>query len=495
MPVRHKEGSKPYREELRASLVRLGARGDRLAELVARDLQQRGLRPRQAWRYAADLSQQSAAGRFNQVSGNPRAPMTGNRVGDYERWPDGGVRPTLAVLRILADVYGTTWDQLIDARDLAHMPERDRLDYLERGYRTAARVQGGAVSRGMSQRQGKRQARMRRDELVAVVADESQEFGEWVGMSEVADATIGHYQAQVRQLAKDFEYAPPFPLLLATRRLRDRVTSRLRSHQRLDQARDLYLLAAEICGLLAWMTGDLGNYLAADTHAWTAWMCAEQAGHDGARAWVRATQSKLAYWDGRYTESAQLAEDGLAYQCTDTARTFLALFRARALARAGRRDEAHEALAQAEAERERSTAPDQLGGVWGLTPGRYHGLAATTRMLLDEPAHVLSEAAQAITLSEAAPAAERHLYSEMLARIDAAHAHLRQPDLDGVAAALQPVLDLPAESRIDPVTKHLARFRRRLALPEFAHAPQARDLADQIEVYGREAIPRQITAG
>src|SRR5580658_4378575 len=61
MTIRHKTGSKPYRDQLRAELSRLGARGQRLTEVVARDLQQQGTRPRQAWRYAAELSQREAA--------------------------------------------------------------------------------------------------------------------------------------------------------------------------------------------------------------------------------------------------------------------------------------------------------------------------------------------------------------------------------------------------------------------------------------------------
>ena len=131
MSVRPKTGSKPYRDELRASLQALGAHGARLTELVARDLQGHGVRPRRAWREAAELSQREAAERFNQVTGNPRAPMTGNRIWDFEQWPDGGVRPTIATLKTLADSYGTTWDQLVDIRDLAQMPEIDRLEYLE----------------------------------------------------------------------------------------------------------------------------------------------------------------------------------------------------------------------------------------------------------------------------------------------------------------------------------------------------------------------------
>jgi transcriptional regulator with XRE-family HTH domain len=493
MTIRHKTGSKPYRDQLRAELSRLGARGQRLTEVVARDLQQQGTRPRQAWRYAAELSQREAAERFNQLSGNPRASMTGNRVSDYEQWPDGGVRPTLPVLRILADTYGTTWDQLIDVRDLLHMPEGDRLEYLERGHGPAPRPTEAETIHPPASPPGARR-RPSRDDLIAAVAEESQEFGEWVGMSEVADATIDQYQTQAQRLARVFEYDLSFPLLLETRRLRGRVTDRLRGHQRMDQAKDLYLLAAQVCGLLGWMTGDLGNYRAADTHAWTAWMCAEQAGHDGARAWVRATQAKLAYWDGRYTESAQLAEDGLRYASSDSARVFLALFGARALARTGRRDESRRVLGLADGERDRASSPDLLGGVWELTPARYHGLTASTMLLLDEPAAAVAEAAEAIALAQAAPPGQRHLYAELLVRTDQAQAHLQQPDLDGASATLAPVLSLPADMRTEPILQQLQRVRRTLTRRELADAPKARELQDEIETYDHEAVVRQITA-
>jgi transcriptional regulator with XRE-family HTH domain len=487
MSVRPKTGSKPYRDELRASLQALGAHGPRLTELVASDLQRHGVRPRRAWREAAELSQRESAERFNQVTGNPRAPMTGNRIWDFEQWPDGGVRPTIATLKTLADVYGTTWDQLVDIHDLADMPETDRLEYLEIS-RAPVRPAPVPVVH-VPRRRGTR------EDLVAEVADESAEFGEWAGMSEVADATIEQYETRARRLARDFDFAAsPLPLLLETRRLRDRVTARLRGHIRLDQARDLYLLAAQVCGLLAWQTADLGDYRAADTHAWTAWMCAEQAGHDGARAWVRATQSKLAYWDGRYTESAQFAEDGLNYRTADSARVMLALFRARALARTGQREDAGRALNQADIERSGVTAPDLLAGIWSMPPVRYHGIAANTQMLLEAPAQVLADARQVITLTDAAPADERHLWTDAHAHVDSAIAHLQQQELDGAVNALRPVLDLPPDVRNDPVLQHLARFRRLLALPGFADAPLARDTQEEIETYRREALPRQITA-
>lgn len=72
----------------------LGAQEPRLTELIARDLQRHGIRPRRAWRDAAGLSQQGAAERFDAITGNPRAPMSSKRIRNFEAWPDGGIRPT-----------------------------------------------------------------------------------------------------------------------------------------------------------------------------------------------------------------------------------------------------------------------------------------------------------------------------------------------------------------------------------------------------------------
>lgn len=124
-------GSKPYRDRLREDLVKAGITGQCLTEQVAADLARQGMRPRQAWRYASELSQRVVAMRFNEITGDPRAPMTTNRIWDFERWPSGGVRPTVRTLRILARIYGTTWDLLVDAADLTHMPEADREAYAE----------------------------------------------------------------------------------------------------------------------------------------------------------------------------------------------------------------------------------------------------------------------------------------------------------------------------------------------------------------------------
>jgi hypothetical protein len=323
-----------------------------------------------------------------------------------------------------------------------------------------------------------------RQPVVAASAERSQELGEWASGSEVATAAVEQAASQVQRLARDYVHAPPFPLLAETEQLRDRIARWARSHLRPDQARDIYLLAAQVCGLLAWMTGDLGNYRVADTHAWAAWTCAGQAGHDTVKAWIRATQARLAFWAGRYSNSVQLAQDGLRYDCADSGRVFLALFRARSLAGLGRPDDARRALRRAAAEQGKVVAPDLVGGVWGLTDGRYHALAASTHILRADPVKALDEADRAIALSaRGAPADQQNYGAEMHARIDQALALLMQSDLPGAAAALRPVLDLPPADRYDPVARHLDAARRLLTQPAFASAEQAAGLVTEIEAF------------
>jgi len=330
------------------------------------------------------------------------------------------------------------------------------------------------------------------DLLIAMIAEESLDFGEWADTSNVADATLENYARQVRQLADDYQHEAPYPLLLETSRLRDRVFAKLRGHQRPDQASELYLIAAQVCGLLAWMAGDLSHYRAADAHAWTGWVCAEHADHDGARTWLRVTQSKLAYWQGRFAESAQLAEDGLGYQCPDSGQVMAAIFQARALARLGRHQEAAGALGDAR-DRMDQAGQDEVGGLWSVIPARFHSLAGNVQVWQRDPGQVLAETALALEQFEAADPRDHNYGAVAHARIDQARAHLLLADLDGADNALRPVLSLAPESRYEPVTQHLAQLRQALAQPDFRDAPVARQLQDEIETYCRESIINGLT--
>ncbi|MDQ5856088.1 MAG: NB-ARC domain-containing protein [Actinomycetota bacterium] len=126
-----KQGSKAYRDQRRERLARLGVDGRRLIEPVVADLMRCGCRPREAWRLAWELTQGEVAARFNQIRGDSNMRMRGSRICEYEKWPIGGVRPSVRALEILATIYETTWDRLVDVDDLEAMPARDRQSYLD----------------------------------------------------------------------------------------------------------------------------------------------------------------------------------------------------------------------------------------------------------------------------------------------------------------------------------------------------------------------------
>lgn len=82
---------------------------------VAAEMRRRWkFRPRAAYRHAHGWSQHEAAVRFREVACRlgagqaslPAASVMGTRIGEYERWPHGGRRPSPYVLAVLGEVYG-----------------------------------------------------------------------------------------------------------------------------------------------------------------------------------------------------------------------------------------------------------------------------------------------------------------------------------------------------------------------------------------------------
>jgi hypothetical protein len=329
--------------------------------------------------------------------------------------------------------------------------------------------------------------------IMAAAAGQSAEFGEWAEATNVGPIALEQFEHDIRSIARTYLSSPPLPVVLTTLRVRNRAFALLEGRQYPNQARQLYLIAGRVCGLLAWMSSDLGRHMEAETQARTGWLCAELAEHDGLRAWIRATQSKLAYWDGRIKESAQLAEHGLQYACPDTAPVLLASLAARAWARLGRADDAHSALANA-AEKREHAGPDEVGGLYGFSAAQQCYLAGTTHLYLQEPDDALREAEQAVALYEAGEPSERFYGAETLALIDAATAHLQGGELAGTAEKLGPVLALPSQQRLATFTQRLSDMRDALRRSRHADATESIQLQRQIEDFQGEALGQLVGA-
>lgn len=72
------------------------------------------------------MTQDEVAASYNDLIGDPQASMSGKRISDYEAWPIGGVKPTLHTLSVLAKLYGTKPNLLVDFTDYEAMSRTER---------------------------------------------------------------------------------------------------------------------------------------------------------------------------------------------------------------------------------------------------------------------------------------------------------------------------------------------------------------------------------
>ena len=148
---------------------------------------------------------------------------------------------------------------------------------------------------------------------VEVAARESARFAQFVEASNVGPHTLEQFAEDITRIVTVYPNCAVYPLFVGLRELRDRAFGLIEGRQYPNQTRELYLVTGTICGVLSNASSDLGHLPAARTQARTAFLCAEMAGHNALRAWIRGTQALIAYWDDRPAEAVDLARDGYSY--------------------------------------------------------------------------------------------------------------------------------------------------------------------------------------
>jgi hypothetical protein len=125
-----RKGFKAGLDDLRERMRRLGLGHDEIAAEIAR---RHRVRPRESYRLAWGWTLSHAAERFNALAAQQgtdpqaRAVMTGPHLCEYERWPDGGRKPSVYVLLTLAWLYDTDVLCLLDLADHEDLDPKDRL--------------------------------------------------------------------------------------------------------------------------------------------------------------------------------------------------------------------------------------------------------------------------------------------------------------------------------------------------------------------------------
>jgi hypothetical protein len=472
-----KPGSKPYRAQLRDRLAALGFPDEAIPARVAEDLIVAcRVPPRTAWRLASELSLDVAAHQFNTLTGDPRAGMRGTRIWEYEQWPERGVRPTVAALRVLAQVYGTSWKSLLGLRDLEQLPAKDLAEYhaevepvvippvvaegLPYPVRAVARVEPGLEP-----------------EVGAGALDDAI----LLTKTNVDDVQLDDLWSDLDFVGNAYTRTAPDSALSQLAVVGERTAALLRGRQRPKQTQDLLLVGAKCAAMMAWIAGDLGQYRLARELNSAGWLYTQYADDFLARRWVRTSQARVAFWAGNSVESAKLAADGLNYQVggrlTDAP---LILAEARGWSSVQAEPQVLDAIA-----RWTSIEDPELGAggedrFFNITKDRRHYMAGTSLLSVGQASAALREFTTAREAYEKLSLENRWEAMDPMIRIDTGRTHLRLDDLEGAAAQVEPLLIADVSRHPDMVRAMLKVLAAELSGPRWRTVTTARNLAEAV---------------
>jgi transcriptional regulator with XRE-family HTH domain len=429
-----------------------------------------------SYRLAHGLSQPQAVARCRRYAqGNGFDQPTLSRL---EQFPARGSRTPLAVQLIaLATAYGTqplrllTPDalELLDAREReviirlagGAVSEHDSSEQAELAGLAGVSLSGPAVSGSATVAAGPGVDAAVEDRRapgqLALAARRAFRFASMVEGSNVGPETLAELESEVRRLACGYPQRPVGPLVPELTQLQDVGFHLLEGRQRPGQATDLYLLTGMVAGMLAKASHDLGDAGSALTQARAAFICADNAGHNGLRTWARGMQSLICYWAGWSQDALRYARLGAvpARTVQGAGAVWIASQEARAWGMVGNESATLSALSRARWARDRVTGDDldEIGGLLGFSPARQLYYAAEALAAIPEQQKAAeSIAAEAVAAYERLPIGQRSFSDEAGARCDLALARMRSGDAEAALEAIGPVLALPVPQRIKGIT-------------------------------------------
>ncbi|HEU0089176.1 MAG TPA: hypothetical protein VFQ77_16275 [Pseudonocardiaceae bacterium] len=326
-----------------------------------------------------------------------------------------------------------------------------------------------------------------------MAADRARRF--MTSLQTLSDESLQLVHDEVQDLVRAYPARPLPEILGHLVSGQETVFSLLERPQRPTHARQLYFLSAVLGGLLAKASHDLADPHAALAQSRTAWLCAEQADHDGLRAWISGLQALICYWARRPHDSIRYAQRGTAYaqRAGNTATVWLPASEARAWAALGNTEQTRQAIERAEQGRDR-VRPDEMdamGGIATFSRSRQLYFAADALVWLpDESSTAEDYARQAVEAYSDSTDPDWAFSDAAGSRTSLAIARIGRGEIDGAADALTPVLDLPTEQRINGIVHSVNRVHR--ALNHMPDSATARELQERIESY-TQASARMIT--
>lgn len=151
--------------------------------------------------------------------------------------------------------------------------------------------------------------------LTAVLREsaiEALEFTRECSASAVGQGTLEHLAAVIADLEHAYPWRPATELFPVARIYRQRVDSFIKGKRTLKEARELYVRAAHLSGILSDLAHDLGSRSTAEAYAIDSYRHANQAGHDELCAWASRAVSTLSVFAGQPDKAIAAAERGIS---------------------------------------------------------------------------------------------------------------------------------------------------------------------------------------
>lgn len=284
---------------------------------------------------------------------------------------------------------------------------------------------------------------------------------QWVSASCVDDVVLMQLDQMVGDVIAAYERTGPAPLAPQVARQRRWVDRLLRERQHPEQRQHLYLVAAQLSGVLATLALDLGQPATARAYAVKAFQLAGFVRRADVQAWVRGTQSLIEYYAGQYRQARDHARDGQALAGGGTQSVRLAVNgEARALARLGDVRGVDEAVDRAFMSLTDTPPVETLSVSLTLGPycaARTEGNAATAYLWLGQLDRAREHAEHALPAFDAAglrgPSA--------LTRLDIAISLILEPgraEPDRAAVLARDALRIAATQRFRSVAQRAGEF-------------------------------------
>ena len=338
--------------------------------------------------------------------------MTGKRISDYEAWPISGVKPTPAVLSVLARIYGTTVEELTDGHDRQMFTEKERI-------------------------------------ALATFTDHQRDNITELSGKHIDEMNLDQLRGNVVKLAKLSESKGFLQILPELLYMRNRISKMLASRHHPRLTSDLHFLAGAVCGMLSDASDCFDNKVSAMKYAQATLRHGELAGHNSLIVWSRTMQASLVQ-NNRPQQALDFLQLGRSFAHSTPTRTWLYSSQGQIFSLMGDNSHAAGAFLSAQENLEKGLITDELfneiGGTFHFSPARLHR-AMAGGYLQTELAPKATRAAQ-MGLEVYANLENGNHSNESSLRIKLAHAHVLANDLDAATEAIKPVIDLPLNRRV-----------------------------------------------